>query len=61
MKRAKGGPEDRFKAELFKNTTRKLFFSKQSAGLLLLASVGIFAKNRLYQAKKPYVLDETKG
>ena len=61
MKRAKGGPEDRFKLDLFKSTMRKLFFSKQSAGVMVLASLGIFAKNRLYSAKQPLVLDETKG
>ena len=28
---------------------------------MLIVSLGIFTKNRLYQAKPPYVLDETKG
>ena len=28
---------------------------------MLIVSLGIFTKNRLYQAKPPYVLDEIKG
>ena len=61
MKRAKGGPEDRFKQNLFRRTVGTLFFSKQAIAVYGTVSLAIYIKNRVQKAKTPVVLDGTEG
>ena len=61
MKRAKGGPEDRFKQTLFRRTVGALLFSKQAIAVYSTVSLAIYIKNRVQKSKTPVVLDDTAG
>ena len=60
-KRAKGGPEDRFKRKLLTRVLTKLFLSRQSMTIFGVTSLAIFVKNRIYESKPPLILDNTTG